>query len=90
MNVREITPRWLARRIADVTALTVFILNFLRKLATCGRRCVRPEFMSGKIFLTPIVIRRRHGQARGQTGRQGDRAGSLFNQLCERVQMIPV
>src|SRR5208282_3976029 len=48
--------------------------RFLKKLATRCLISVRTISISGKIFLTAMMIRRRHGQAGYQTGPKGGRA----------------
>ena len=42
--------------------------KFLKKLATRWLISARTISISGKIFLTAMMIRRRHGQAGYQTG----------------------
>src|SRR5208337_5563360 len=48
--------------------------KFLKKLATRWLISARTISISGKIFLTAMMIRRQHGQAGYQTGPQGGRA----------------
>ena len=48
--------------------------GFLKKLATRWLMSVRTVSMSGKIFLTAMMIRRWHGQAGYRTGPEGGRA----------------
>src|SRR5260370_3100657 len=67
-------PCWPAWWMASLLVVPVFILYFLRKLATHGYGSVRTVQVSGKIFLTVFVIRRRHGQAGYRTGPEGGRA----------------
>src|SRR6266851_5672578 len=51
-------------------------LVFLQNVATCRRQYMLPLMMCGKIILTLIRMRRRHGRAAGQAGPQGGGAGA--------------
>src|SRR5260370_31045694 len=59
----------------SVITLAALTFTFLQKMATRGRKNVRPRPLSGKIFLTVRMSRGRHGQARERTGAQTGGAG---------------
>src|SRR5260370_354738 len=59
----------------SVITLAALTSMFLQNMAKCGRKNVRPRPLSGKIFLTVRMSRRRHGQARERTGPQTGGAG---------------
>src|SRR5258707_10503712 len=63
---------WLATSLLSSSTLSWV---FVKKLATRWLMSVRTVSISGKIFLTSMMLRRRHGQAGYQTGPQGGRAG---------------
>src|ERR1039457_247539 len=67
-------PSRLACRVVIAAITVVTSAVFPGNLAKRWRACASPLLISGKIFLTHVVIGRRHGQARGQTGPQGGRA----------------
>ena len=67
-------PRRLAWLMTSLLSSSITSWVFLEKLATRWLISVRTVSVSGKIFLTAMMLRRRHGQAGYQTGPQGGRA----------------
>src|SRR4029077_1078379 len=67
-------PRRLARLTASLLYSSTITWVFVKKLATRWLMSMRTVSISGKIFLTAMMLRRRHGQAGYQTGPQGGRA----------------
>src|SRR5271169_522244 len=67
-------PHWLARLTTSLLSVSITTWVFLKKLATRWLMSVRTISMTGKIFLTVMMLRRRHGQAGYQTGPKGGRA----------------
>ena len=63
MSVSGIMPRWLAQLTTSLLSASIAIWKFLKKLATCWLMSVPTISMPGKIFLTALMLRRRHGQA---------------------------
>src|SRR5260370_24630192 len=68
-------PHRLARLTASLMLADVITFDFLRNLATRWLMSARTASMSGKIFLTALMIRRQHGQAGYRTGPEGGGAG---------------
>src|SRR5258708_27894548 len=68
-------PHRLARLTASLMLADVITFDFLRNLATRWLMSARTVSMSGKIFLTALMIRRQHGQAGYRTGPEGGGAG---------------
>src|SRR5450759_5475358 len=67
-------PHRLARLVAGLLLIGIFTCEFLKNLATRWLMSVRKTSMSGKIFLTAMMIRRRHSQAGYRTGPKGGHA----------------
>src|SRR5260370_1390571 len=64
-------PHRLARLTASLMLADVITFDFLRSLATRRLMSARTVSMSGKIFLTALMIRRQHGQGGYRTGPEG-------------------
>ena len=75
MNVKKIMPVFLAALIVLPVIAGAGFLIFPGNIATRWRRNVLPLAGYGKIVLTLIRMRRRHGRAAGQARPQGGGAG---------------
>src|SRR5208283_3482366 len=75
VSVSEIMPHRLARLTTSLLSSSTATWVFLKKLVTRWLMSVRTVSMSGKIFLTAMMLRRWHGQAGYQTGPEGGGAG---------------
>ena len=74
MSVSGIMPHRIALLMTSLLLVGIIAWEFLKKLVTRWLMSVRTISVSGKIFLTAMMIRRRHGQAGYQTGPKGGRA----------------
>ena len=66
-------PHRIALLMTSLLLADILAWEFLKKLVTRWLMSVRTISVSGKIFLTVMMIRRRHGQAGYQTGPKGGR-----------------